>query len=217
MKRIVVVDDHPMFRKGLVNALQQGSIDLQVVCDEAGCGEDALILIAEQQYDLAIVDISMPGMGGLALLEALRHAAPQLPVLMLSMFSEEQFALKAFRMGAAGYLTKKEAADELIAAVSLIFEGKRYVSQQLSEALIEQAIAPTDSAVTSHTSLSHRELEIMQRLATGQSLKCIASELDLSIKTVSTYKSRLYNKMGFRSTAALINYATTLTSSDQQV
>lgn len=208
MKRILIVDDHPMFRKGLVNTLLQGLKD-RVACDEAGCGEDALILIAAGQYDLAIVDISMPGMGGLVLLENLRQTAAQLPVLMLSMFSEDQFALKSFRLGAAGYLTKREAADELINAVCLIFEGKRYVSQPLSDALIEQAIATAAGTSPSHISLSKREFEIMQRLAVGQSLKYIADELNLSIKTVSTYKSRLFIKMEFRTTAGLVNYATT--------
>ena len=208
MKRILIVDDHPMFRKGIVNTLLQGLKD-QVVCDEAGCGEDALTLIAAEQYDLAIVDISMPGMGGLVLLETLRQTVAQLPVLMLSMFSEEQFALKSFSLGAAGYLTKKEAADELINAVWQIFEGKRYVSQPLSDVLIEQAIASAAGTAPSHICLSKREFEIMQRLAVGQSLKCIASELNLSIKTVSTYKSRLFIKLEFRTTAGLINYATT--------
>jgi two-component system, NarL family, invasion response regulator UvrY len=208
VKRILIVDDHPMFRKGLVNTLLQGLKD-RVVCDEAGCGEDALTLIAAEQYDLAIVDISMLGMGGLELLETLRQKVAQLPVLMLSMFSEEQFALKSFRLGAAGYLTKKEAADELINAVCQIFEGKRYVSQPLSDTLIEQAIASAAGATPSHISLSKREFEIMQRLAVGQSLKYIADELNLSIKTVSTYKSRLFIKMEFRTTAGLINYVTT--------
>jgi two-component system, NarL family, invasion response regulator UvrY len=209
MKRILIVDDHPMFRQGLVNSLQQGIGAQQISCDEAGCGEDALALIAEQSYDLAIVDISMPGMGGLALLEALRQTAPQLPVLMLSMFSEEQFALKAFRLGAAGYLTKREAADELTTAVNQIMSGKRYLSQPLSNALIEQAMAGEVGSQPSHAAPSGRELEILQRLAAGQSLKFIAIELNLSIKTVSTYKSRLYAKMGFRSMAGLMNYATT--------
>ncbi len=210
MKRILVVDDHPMFRKGLVNTLLQSHLELLIACDEAGSGEEALPMAGKQVYDLAIVDISMPGMGGMALLEKLRVLSPQMPVLMLSMFSEEQFALNSFRLGAAGYLTKREASDELITAVSQILSGKRYLSRPLTETLIDQAIsAPEMPPSPTHVPLSNREMEIMKRLAAGQRLKLIAAELNLSIKTVSTYKSRIFTKMGFHTTARLINYATT--------
>ena len=208
MKQMLIVDDHPVFRKGLVNTLQQYTPDQQLVCHEAGSGEEAVQLLAERSYDLAVVDISMPGMGGMALLEYIGTTVPQLPVLMVSMYSEDQFALSTLRAGAAGYLTKREAADELLAAVNTIFSGRKYLSHSLSQLLIEQAISSPESSVPSHHSLSKREMEIMKRLATGQRLKFIAGELNLSIKTVSTYKSRVFTKMGFHTTARLINYAT---------
>jgi two-component system, NarL family, invasion response regulator UvrY len=209
VKWVLIVDDHPMLRKGLVDSLLQGFKDQQMNFDEAGCGEDALVLATAHRYDLAIVDISMPGMDGFELLKTFRQSVPKMPVLMLSMFSEDQFAFKAFRLGAAGYLTKKEAAAELITAVRHILTGKRYLSQPLSNALLEQTIVCKSGTKPSHAVLSDRELGIMQRLATGQTLKSIADELHLSLKTVSTYKRRLFSKMGFSDVPALIYYATT--------
>lgn len=210
MKRVLVVDDHAMVRKGLVGILATQPIDgEQLVCDEAGGGEEALQLLDGQAYDLVILDISMPGLGGLELLMRLHETRPSLAVLMLSMFPEEQFALRALKLGASGYLTKKEAADELLLAVQQIFAGKRYLSQSLSENLINQALAGDASSHPSHDSLSNREFQILRNLAVGKSLKAIALELDLSIKTVSTYKARLFSKMGFHSDADLIGYANT--------
>ncbi len=207
MKRLLVVDDHAMVRKGLTGILTLAGDGRQVVCDEAGSAEEALQLLDQQQYDLVILDISMPGMGGMELLARLHQAWPTLPVLMLSMFPEEQFALRAFKLGASGYLTKKEAADELLLAVNRIFDGKRYLSQTLSTCLLNQALEAEENGVPSHTSLSNREFQILRSLATGKSLKAIAFELDLSIKTVSTYKARLFTKLNFHSDADLIGYA----------
>jgi len=206
MKRILIIDDHPMFRKGLINVLQ-GLKEHEIVCDETSCGEDALVQVAEQHYDLAIVDISMPGMGGLALLETLHRTIPNLSVLMLSMYSEDQFALRALRLGAAGYLTKQEADEELLTAVRHIFLGKRYLSKSLSEKLIDQTTHKYSDNNPTHSCLSAREFSIMQHLSTGKSLKCIAAELNISIKTVSTYKTRLFFKMGFKTSTDLITYA----------
>ena len=206
MKNILIVDDHPMFRKGLMNVLQ-GVRSPQITCAEAGCGEEALALLSSQSYDLAIVDISMPGMGGMALLENLHRTKSELPVLVLSMYSEDQFALKALRLGAAGYLTKMEADDELITAVSLILAGKRYLSRSLSETLIKKATEQPVGSSPSHSCLSSREMDILRRIAAGQSLKWIAGDLNLSIKTVSTYKSRMFSKMGFNNGAELVTYA----------
>ncbi len=208
MKRVLVVDDHAMVRKGLVGILSTQPINSeQLVCDEAGGGEEALHLLEGHAYDLVILDISMPGLGGLELLMRIHESWPGLAVLMLSMFPEEQFALRALKLGASGYLTKKEAADELLLAVQQIFSGKRYLSQSLSESLINQALANDAGSRPSHAALSNREFQILRNLAVGKSLKAIALELDLSIKTVSTYKTRLFAKMGFHSDADLIGYA----------
>ena len=208
MKRILIVDDHAMVRKGLVGILTtQPLADELVACDEAGNGQNALELLRANCYDLAIFDISMPGVGGLELLVQVHETWPKLPVLMLSMFPEEQFALRAFKLGASGYLTKKEAADELLQAVNTIFEGKRYLSQTLSSALLHQALEQSDVAAPTHDTLSNREFQILRGLAAGNSLKSIAFDLDLSIKTVSTYKARLLAKLNFRNDADLIAYA----------
>jgi len=207
MKRILLVDDHAMVRKGLISILTMQEDGRQVICDEAGSYEEAILLLPQHQYDLAILDISMPTLGGLELLAHIRDILPTLPVLMLSMFPEEQFALRSFKLGASGYLTKKEAADELLLAVNRIFEGKRYLSQNLSNILINQALENGDTNTPTHATLSNREFQILRNLATGKSLKALAIDLDLSIKTISTYKSRLFVKLGFRCNADLICYA----------
>ncbi len=207
MKRILIVDDHAMVRKGLAGILKLHDSSEDLVCDEAGDGEEALKLLNCQSYHLAIVDVSMPGIGGLELLARVHETWPDLPVLMLSMFPEEQFAIRSLKLGASGYLTKREAADELLLAVSQIFAGKRYISQNLSESLVNKAIDNDEPVIPSHTSLSNREFQILRSLAIGKSLKAIGFELDLSIKTVSTYKSRIFSKLGFHSDVELIGYA----------
>lgn len=207
MIRILVVDDHAMVRNGLISILSLLDTPNGAVCDEAGNGEEALLMLSQQRYDLVILDISMPGIGGLELLPIIHERQPELPVLMLSMFPEEEFALRAFKLGAVGYLTKKEAADELLLAVGQIAEGKRYLSQHFSNCLINQALEGGVGGQASHGQLSNREFQILRSLATGRSLKVIALDLDLSIKTVSTYKTRLFAKMGFHSDADLISYA----------
>lgn len=207
MKRVLVVDDHAMVRKGLAGILTLMGDGCQISCDEAGGGEEALQLLEQHQYDLAILDISMPGLGGLELLARIHETLPTLPVLMLSMFPEEQFALRSLKLGASGYLTKKEAADELLLAVNQIFAGKRYVSETLSNCLIKQALECDDTSRPTHATLSNREFQILRSLATGKSLKAIALDLELSIKTVSTYKARLFTKLNFHSDADLIGYA----------
>lgn len=208
MRRILVVDDHAMVRKGLISILSlQQYCGQPLQCDEAGTAEEALEQLERHSYALVLLDISMPGQGGLELLPFIRAQWPDTRVLMLSMFPEEQFALRALKLGASGYLTKKEAADELVLAVEQICAGKRYLSQQLSDLFINQALDGSDTGHPSHTSLSNREFQILRQLAEGKSLKAIALELDLSIKTVSTYKSRLFIKMVFASDADLIAYA----------
>lgn len=207
MKHFLIVDDHAMVRQGLT-AILLSDEEHQISCDEAGSAEQALALLESSPYDLTILDISLPGMGGLELLPLLHHKYPGMPVLMLSMFPEEQFALRALRLGASGYLTKQEAADELIAAVNHILAGERYLSRSFSASLINQAVVGTiKPQQPNHSILSNREFEILRRLASGQALKVISDELGISIKTVSTYKTRLCSKMGFKNNADLINYA----------
>lgn len=209
MKHFLIVDDHAMVRQGLV-AILQGDRNLAVDCDEAGTAEAALEKLAQTSYDLVILDISLPVMGGLELLTMLHQSHPEVQVLMLSMFPEEQFALRALRLGAKGYLTKQEAADELIIAVNQVLSGERYLSKSFSATLINQAVVgAAKPQQASHSLLSNREFEILRRLAVGQPLKIISDELAISIKTVSTYKTRLCAKMGFKSNADLVSYAIT--------
>lgn len=206
MKRFLVVDDHTMVRQGLMNLLN-GIPDLAISCDGADSAKEALERSRLQTYDLIILDISLPDMSGLELLPQLKQSAPATPVLILSMFPEEQFALRALRLGAAGYLTKQQAADELIHAIHKVLSGERYLSESFSNTLISNLLAEPDQGAPRHNKLSNREFEILRRLATGQSLKQIADELGVSIKTVSTYKTRLCAKMKFRNNTEMVTYA----------
>jgi len=206
MKRFLVVDDHAMVREGLINLLCSIK-EFTVICDGASSAEEAFELLAERTYDLAILDISLPGKGGLELLTHLRHVAPETPALMLSMFPEEQFALRALRLGASGYLTKQQAADELVIAIHTALAGDRYLSRSFSETLISNILEKSDTGGLRHAGLSSREFEVFRRLASGQIHKQIADDLGINVKTVSTYKTRLFAKMKFHNNAELFSYA----------
>ncbi len=206
MKKILIVDDHTMFRQALQAVLHDSQTSGSLSCDDVGSAGEAKMKLAEKQYDLIILDIAMPGTSGMELLPELKTICPATSVLMLSMYPEEQFALQALRLGASGYLNKQEAADELLAAIDTICKGGKYIGSSLSALLIDQVVHQGRIEEPPHMGLSRRELEIFKRLVDGQSLKSIADDLGLSIKTVSTYKSRLNAKMGFKNNAALINY-----------
>lgn len=206
MKRFLVIDDHTLVRQGIITLLEQIT-EYPVTCDGAGSAEEALSLISAQRYDLIILDLSLPGMGGIELLSQLRLKKRAVPVLVLSMFPEDQFALRSLRLGASGYLTKQQAADELIDAIRKVMAGGRYLSSTFSDILITNLLDESETSLPRHIKLSNREFEILRRLATGQSLKQIAGELGVSIKTVGTYKSRLYTKMNFRNNAEMVAYA----------
>ena len=206
MKKILIVDDHTMFRQALQAVLYDSLPPDSLSCDDVASAEEAKAKLAKKQYDLIVLDIAMPGTSGIELLPELKLLYPETPVLMLSMYPEEQFALQAMRLGASGYLTKKDAADELLAAMEAISHGSKYVGSSLSALLIDQLVHQGRIEEPLHLKLSRRELEIFKRLVDGQSLKSIADDLGLSIKTVSTYKTRLNAKMGFKNNAALISY-----------
>ncbi len=204
---VLIVEDHTMFIEGLQAILKDQVPEDEVHCDKAADVASARVLLAEKRYDLALLDIAMPGMSGIEFLPELTAGYPDMPVLMLSMYSEEQFAMRALQAGARGYITKQAAADELLIAIKTISQGGRYLSRSFSANLLEQFLAPGGGQLPRHYQLSKREYEIFYKLASGQSLKNIGVELGLSIKTVSTYKARLSAKMGFSSTADLIRYA----------
>ncbi len=201
--RVLLVDDHPLLRRGVAGLLRAELGDVHIA--EAGDVAEALRLVQAEAFDLAIIDVSLPGRGGLDLLEQLRVIRPGTPVLVLSAHPEQQFAERALRLGACGYVTKHTAAEELVGAVRRVLRGGRYVSAALAEHMAAQLAAGGSEAP--HQRLSAREFDVFLRLARGQAVKQVAAELRLSVKTVSTYRSRLLDKLGASNNAALTLYA----------
>lgn len=201
--RLLVVDDHAIVREGLQRVL--GNTDALWTVAEADGGFAALALLRQQPFDLAIVDLSMPDMGGLELLRRARAEFPALRVLILSMHAEEQYAVRAFKAGANGYVTKDSAARELAAAVRKVAAGGAYVSSVLAESMVLHLSGAREPPA--HAQLSDRELEVLRRLVAGERPSAIARALHLSIKTISTHKSRMLTKLQLPTTAALIRYA----------
>ncbi len=200
--RILIVDDHAIVREGLVRILEGIGRGWQVA--EATTGFQALEWLRRHEATLAIVDLSMPGMSGLDLITRLRKEFPRLRVLVLSMHAEEQYALRAFQAGAHGYVTKDRAPAELVDAVAKVAGGGAYVTASLAEQVVQQLNGAT--AAPRHVHLSNRELEVLRRIVAGQRLCEIAEALHLSIKTISTHKRRIQDKLQLPSMAALIRY-----------
>jgi DNA-binding NarL/FixJ family response regulator len=198
--QILIVDDHAIVREGLKRILEAEGWR---VIEAAGAFE-ALDALRNQPFDVAIMDLSMPGMNGLELLGRVRPEFPRLRVLMLSMHAEEQYAMRAFKAGANGYVTKDGASRELAAAVHKVAEGGAYVSAGLAERLVLQLVGAREPA--RHTQLSDRELDVLRRLVAGQRPTEIANALHLSIKTVSTHKRRILDRLQLPNMAALIRY-----------
>ena len=203
MKKVLLADDHAVVRHG-VKQILQGVPDIAVEA-EAQTGDEALEKLRSDSWDLAILDISMPGRTTLDILRLVRHERPQLPVLILSMHSEDQFAVRMLRAGAAGYITKDSAPEELITAVRRILMGGRYLSPMLAEQLALQ-VQP-ERGHLAHDALSDREFQVMHLMATGQTITGIANTLSLSVKTVSTYRARILDKLKLGTNAELIHYA----------
>jgi DNA-binding NarL/FixJ family response regulator len=199
---ILIVDDHAIVREGLVRILEGTGRGWQVA--EAASGFQALEWLRRHAAGLAIVDLSMPGIGGLDLIGRLRGEFPALRVLVLSMHAEEQYALRAFQAGAHGYVTKDRAPAELVNAVTKVVGGGAYVSASLAERMVQQMNGA--QAAPRHAALSNRELEVLRRICAGQRLSGIADALHLSIKTVSTHKRNIQDKLDLPSTAALVRY-----------
>ena len=203
MIRVLVVDDHPVVRRGIIQILE-GEPDMASVSEAANAGE-LMRLAAGGDWDVVVLDINLPDRSGMEVLRDLKALRPDLPVLVLSMYPEDQYALRALKAGASGYLTKESVTEELVAAVRKAAGGGRYVSASLAEKLAEAMVSPVGKAP--HELLSNREFQVMRMIASGKRLKDIAQELRLSVKTVSTYRSRVMEKMGFQSDAQLIRYA----------
>jgi DNA-binding NarL/FixJ family response regulator len=200
--RLLLVDDHTIVREGLKRILE-ATPEGWVITEESS-GFQALDSLRRAPFDLAIVDISMPGMSGLELIRRIRAEFPALPVLVLSMHAEEEYALRAFKAGANGYVTKDSASAELLRAVRKVLQGGAYVTTSLAERVVQQLNGSVE--VPRHAKLSNRELEVLRRIVAGQRSTDIARALNLSVKTISTHKTRIMDKLQLDSTAALIRY-----------
>jgi DNA-binding NarL/FixJ family response regulator len=203
MIRVLLADDHAIVRAGLKELLTDAG-DI-TVAGEAANGQEVMACIRAEDYDVAVLDMSMPGRGGIELIKQVKDEKPKLRVLVLTMHSEEQYAVRALKAGASGYLTKDAAADQLVAAIRRIAAGGAYVSPETAERLVLDAAPRAESAP--HTLLSDREFQVLQLIAGGKSVGEIARQLSLSVKTVSTHKTRILHKMGLANQAELIRYA----------
>jgi two-component system, NarL family, invasion response regulator UvrY len=201
--RILIADDHAVFRRGLRETLAEAFP--RVAFGETKTAAETVELVRRQAWDVVILDISMPGKSGLDILDDVKRLRPRTPVLLLTMHPEQQYARRALRAGAAGYLTKDSVPDELKSAIKKIIAGGRYVSATLAEKLAVDLRSGADLPL--HELLSDREFQVLRMLASGKTVKEMAEQLSLSIKTVSTYRGRILEKTGLKTNADLIRYA----------
>jgi two-component system invasion response regulator UvrY len=201
--RVLLADDHTIVRAGVKELLvETGDI---AVTGEAGSGAEVLARVREGDYDVAVLDMSMPGRSGVELIKQLKKEQPKLRILILSMHSETQYAVRAIKAGASGYITKDGAADQLVAAIRRIAAGGAYMSPEAAELLARDYQRPADAPP--HTLLSDREFQVLKLIVSGKSVTAIGEELSLSVKTVSTHKTRIMEKMGIANQVDLVRYA----------
>jgi two-component system invasion response regulator UvrY len=200
--RVLIADDHPIVRRGLMQIVA-GQPDI-CVAGETGEAREALRLLGAEPFDAVVLDVSMPGMSGLEALSQIRSLHPQLPVLILSAHPESELAVRALKAGAAGYLNKDLAPEELVGAIRHIASGRRYVSAAVAEILAESLASPRGDP---HDALSDREYQVLLLIASGKTVSEIALEMSLSVKTVSTYRTRILEKMHMENNAELMRYA----------
>jgi DNA-binding NarL/FixJ family response regulator len=203
MLKILIADDHPVFRRGLSQIIAE-TTDM-VVAGEAGDGTEALQKARSGEYDVLLLDITMPGENGVEVLRQLKVDRPGMPVLILTMHPEEQYAIRTLRAGAAGYLTKESAPDELVSAIRKVSTGGKYISNSLAEKLA--SIIQKTGRELPHETLSDREYQILCLIASGKTVTGIAEELSLSVNTVGTYRARILDKMRMNNNAELTHYA----------
>jgi len=199
--RVLIADDHPIVRDGLKRILA-ATTDIAVTA-EAASGEEALALVRDNDYDMALLDMSMPGLSGMDLVKRLKSEKPKLKLLVLSMHGEKQYAARALKAGASGYMTKESAAQELLGAIRKVAAGGVHISEATAADLVAGSLGEGPP----HTLLSDREYQVFRLLAEGRSPTEIAAQLHLSVKTVSTHKARILEKMGLAGTAELVRYA----------
>jgi DNA-binding NarL/FixJ family response regulator len=202
--KTIVVDDHAIVRRGIVQILNEHP-GISVVAEAGDYGQLRAALREHPDTELLVMDVGLPGKNGIDILKVMREDAPKLRVLIVSMYPEDQYAVRAFRAGAAGYLNKASAPEKLIEAVTQVINGRKYVTPEIAQALIENLNAPDDVAL--HEKLSDREFQTLKLMASGKRLSDIAEALALSPKTVSVYRARILEKMGMSNNAELTHYA----------
>jgi DNA-binding NarL/FixJ family response regulator len=203
MTQVLIADDHEIVRHGLRDILTTRLG--KVAVSEAKDGGEAINLLIKKDWDLVLLDINMPGRNGLEVLEESRRLRPNTPVLVLTAYPEEQFAIRSFKLGASGYLTKQSVSDELVTAVQRILAGGKYVTASLAERLASR-LGDTGGQAP-HEALSNRELQVLRLIAVGKSMKDVADELALSEKTVATYRTRISEKAGLKTNVEIARYA----------
>jgi DNA-binding NarL/FixJ family response regulator len=201
--RILIADDHAVLRQGLKQILAEEFESVEF--GEAADTQETIELLWKKSWDVLVLDINMPGRSGLDVLKEVKQHFPKMPVLVMSMFPEDQLAVRVLKAGASGYLNKQAAPEELVAAIRKVITGGRYVSATLAERLAAELSRASDKFP--HETLSDREFQVMQKLVEGKPLKDIATELSLSVKTISTFRSRLLEKLGVQSNVDLVRYS----------
>jgi two-component system, NarL family, invasion response regulator UvrY len=201
--KVIIADDHSIVRAGLKQILSESHEN--AIIDEASDGQDLLTKINREHYDIILLDISMPGRSGLEILKQIKIEKPAIPVLVLSMHSEDQYAIRTLKAGASGYLTKDAASEKLIEAIAKVREGGKYISPSLAEKLADSFAG--DMKKLPHELLSDREYQVFCKIASGKSVSDIAKEMFLNVKTISTYRRRILDKMNLKNNSELTNYA----------
>jgi len=203
MLKVLIIDDHEIFRQGLKKIIIESYENVKLL--EAGNAEEANTLFTKENWDIVITDINLPGRSGIDIVKDLKKNHPDVPVLVLSMYPEEQFAIRVIKAGASGYLSKNSALTELTKAMQNLLNGREYISESVAGVLVSNL--RQDHEIYLHSSLSDREFQVLCSLGLGKTVSQIALELSLSIKTISTHRSKILSKMGMKTTPELIKYA----------
>ena len=201
--KILIADDHTLIRDGLINTISKRMVD--VVFGEASSGVEVLKEVLHQKWDLLILDINMPGRDGLDILKELNTFQPELPVIVLSMYPENQFAIRTLKIGASAYLTKETSSEELLIAINTVLKGQKYITASITRILTEEITGK--AANPTHETLSNREFQVFKLIASGKNISGIGLELSLSVKTISVYRANILEKLGLKNNAEITNYA----------